>query len=117
MKKQKKAPERRKAQRLTLPMHLSYRLKRKKTWQKNVCDNISGVGLSLSVKELLAVDDKVEVAVYLDNDPKPIKISCRVAWCVKVKKDGFKAGVEVIAVKDEMRFIEFFCGRMIDLSL
>lgn len=80
------------------------------------CDDIGGGGIRLSISRPLREKDKIEVLIYAKDDPKPISALCRVIWCKRVEINKVKVGLEFIKIKDYLRFTEFLCEKMVDLS-
>lgn len=107
--------EKRKAQRISFPLKIKYRLRGKKFFQEAItCDNISGKGIKLSVAQPLKINDKVNVAFSTEDNRKVFTALCRVAWREEIKKRDFKVGLEFIKIKEHLHFIEFLCEKMLD---
>lgn len=116
--------ERRKAQRLNIPLQIKYKLLTKKRILEEVfCQDISGGGLKLRLKESLTVGQRMEVLLYFPNDPNPVTAKSSVVWCKRrlTKKKGpfFDIGVKHIKInpKDKERFVFLFCEMMINFLL
>jgi len=109
--------DRRKAERIRIPLRVKYRwLKGERTLPKEcVCEDISGLGIRLSLHEPLIVNAIVEIFIILDKDPQPLNALCRVRWCKKLTENKFVAGLKFIKIKEYFRFIEFFCEKLLDL--
>ena len=111
----KRKAERRKAQRMRLPLSVKYKVSsRRPDWQDIECKDISGIGLGLYLSKSFRANEKVHVAFSCDRDDKPIKTVCRVVWCKKVKSGLFRCGVEIIKATDPMALIDFVCTRIMD---
>lgn len=115
----KRARENRKAQRIHFSVDVAYKphKKKNKLWEHAHCKDISGMGIGLCVKSQLKADEKVKVSIRSDDNTLPVLATCRVIWCVKTEEGSHKAGLEVIEVNDPVRFTEFICDKIINLSL
>jgi hypothetical protein len=110
--------EKRKADRFELSVAVVYKLNGSKQLRRVIsCDDISGLGLKLSLKEQLMLRSKVEITMRFKNNLKPIDALCRVAWISQLEKGKFQAGLEFIRIKDKKRFIEILCEEMLNLTL
>ena len=123
MRKRKRKTERRRfrrrrAQRLQSSLHIRYKKKgNKSNWKWVAYKDISGIGIGLLTNEPLKVNNRVNVSIHMKNNPEPVQVECRVVWCSALDKGMYKVGLEFSKVKDSIRFIEFLCDKMLDLSL
>lgn len=109
--------ERRKAERLSIPLKVKYKIKGTAGRQKDApWEDISGLGIRFCLNKPLSLKEELEIALYVLGDPKPIEVIGRVAWCKEFDKGEFKAGIEFIKIKDHFRFTELICRSMLELS-
>jgi c-di-GMP-binding flagellar brake protein YcgR len=109
--------ERRKAERLSIPLKVKYKIKGTAGRQKDApWEDISGLGIRFCLNNPLSLKEELEIALYVLGDSKPIEAIGRVAWCKEFDKGEFKTGVEFIKIKDQMRFTELICRVMLELS-
>lgn len=117
MKKKKKGVDRRRAERLPIKMKVCYKAPRSKTpWKDASCKDISGVGIGLLLNEPLKANSKVEMMLYSNDDSKPIWVSCKVVWCGQAPRHKYRAGVEIVKVKEMTRFVNFICTQLMSNS-
>ncbi len=110
--------ERRKAERLSIPLKVKYKIKGTAGRQKDApWEDISGLGIRFCLNKPLSLEEELEIALYVLGDPKPIEAIGRVAWCKEFDRGEFKAGIEFIKIKDNFRFTELLCKNILDLSL
>lgn len=110
--------EKRKAERFELPVAVIYKLKGTRQLRKVLsCDDISGLGLKLSLKEQLPLRSNVKITMRFKNKIRPITALCRVAWVNQLEKGKFQAGFEFIRIKEKKRFVEILCEEMLNFTL
>lgn len=108
----------RKADRIKSNLKIKYKLKGKKYFCNDAgCEDISGMGVKLSVGGPIPVNDEIRILVYLSDNSKPINAMCRVVWCRQLVGNKFHAGLKFVKVEDKERFTELLCERMLDFSL
>jgi len=130
MRKVKRGPkrggfaERRKAQRLNIPIEVKYKLlPRKKIARETFCHDISGTGLRLKLESPLTKGDKVKTFLYFPKDSTPVTADSRVVWCRKSgaseKAARYEAGMEYVKIipRDRERFVHLFCEAMLNYFL
>lgn len=110
--------ERRKAERLSIPLKVKYKIKRAAASRQKDApwEDISGLGLRLCLDKPLLPEEQLVIALYVLGEPKPIEAIGRVAWCKEFAQGEFKAGIEFTKIKDQMRFTELICRVMLELS-
>lgn len=117
-KSEKRKTTRRNAQRLYSHLRVQYKKTGKKVpWHSVGYKDISGVGIGLLVNEAVPVDEKLDIALSLKDDPKPCHVKARVVWCRKEKYGTFKLGLEFEKTESDARLIEMLCEKIVDLSL
>lgn len=122
--------ERREAQRVQLPLVVSYRPKGKKKWIKTSCINISGKGIRLPLEQSLEPGSIVEIKIRVREPASEFFIGLgMVKWCKEIVSNKFEVGLRIrSALQFEMgiqfqkiktldEFIEFICDKMVDTSL
>jgi c-di-GMP-binding flagellar brake protein YcgR len=113
--------ERRKTQRLGIPLQMQYHFSsKKKTLIEEVfTKDISGGGVGLRLEQPLKVGTKLKTAIYFPNDPRPISAISKVVWSKKALRKGrpsFDVGIKHLKIvpKDKERFVYLFCEMMIN---
>ena len=116
--------ERRRTQRLDIPIPVRYRLSwnRKDFSEQVLTKNISGGGMCLSLKQPLKAGTKLKMSLYFPSDPVPIESLSEVAWCRRnplKKKTLFDVGIRHLKIipKDRERFVFLFCETMVNYFL
>lgn len=110
--------EKRKADRIRVPLEAKFRLKGSRVFLKDpVCLEISGRGIHISVSCPLEKGELTEVAILPKDSNKAINALCRVRWCKKSAKDGFHAGMEFVKIKNPVYFEEFMCEKIAETFL
>lgn len=118
MRKNRLKTEKRKAERLPIPLKVKYKSKKGRPLLKEaVYENISGLGIRLCVSEPLERGDVIEVLISHSQYSGPFNTVCRVCWCKKLKEDKFQAGLEFLKVRNRLQFINFLCAEIMGLSL
>lgn len=113
--------DRRKAQRLDMPMRIQYKLmSRKKTLQETFCRDLSGGGVRLTLDHSLKKGSKLITHLYFPEESSPVTAITSVVWCKKImrenKKPVFDTGMKYIKIipKDRERFVCLFCETMLN---
>lgn len=116
--------ERRKAQRLNVPLQVKCRffIKKKILIEEVFARDVSGGGIGLVLKRPLDIGAKLKTLIYFPNDRRPISFLTKVVWCKKVLRKGkicFDVGIKHIKItpKDKERFVFLFCETMINYFL
>jgi len=116
--------ERRKAQRLNIPVPIRYYFYAKsKALSKPVtADNISGTGIGITLKQPVTKGARLKALIYFSDNPRPVTSTSRVVWCKKIPgKEGnlFKIGMQHVKIdtKDRDRFVFLFCETMLNYFL
>ena len=117
-KAKKRKSVRRKAERLHSNLLVHYKKTGKKCpWVSVAYKDISGVGIGLLVNQSLPRGEKIDIALYILDDPKPCNVRARVMWCRKIKQGLYKVGLEFIKAESDARLIEMLCEKIVDLSI
>lgn len=110
--------ERRRFDRLFIPLQVNYRLfPKKRLLHQAFSQDISGGGIRLSLNYPLKKGEKLRTFIYLAGDPKPVAAFSKVIWCrKKAGKEAFDVGVQHVRIdhKDKERFVFLFCEMMIN---
>lgn len=123
MARQKKATgsERRRSERLDIPLEMQYQLsaKKKTLLQRIVTKNISGGGIGVTFDRPLDRKTKFKTLLYFPTDPKPISSVSEVAWCRERRSGGktvYDVGIRHVKITpfDKERFVYLFCETMIN---
>ncbi|MCK9603085.1 MAG: PilZ domain-containing protein [Candidatus Omnitrophica bacterium] len=110
--------ERRKAERLLIPLKVKYRMRGKAGRHEHIpWEDISGLGLRFCLNKPLSPQKELEIAIYISDDPKPVKAIGKIVWCREFRKGEFKVGVEFTKIENNFRFAELLCKTMLDSSL
>jgi hypothetical protein len=116
------APDRRKADRLPVPVRVTYRIKRDAhldmTGNTTVSD-LSGGGLRLMVSEDIPLSTPCELTIHLPEDQHPLTAGGTVTWCAKRAsrgKSAFEIGVSLATMSrpERERYYQFICDRLLD---
>ncbi len=120
MKKQgQSGRERRKSERLNLPIKVLYRFFKKRTFIESITENISGGGACLKLERPVPKQNKLKISLYFPNDAKPVNAISRVVWCRKITQKGktyYGVGIRHLKIlpRDKERFVFLFCEMMIN---
>ena len=125
--------DQRKAQRLVLPVALTYRIlpaeNRRRSMRNRavsrglaIARNISGTGLRVVLPQPLAIGDRLELAFCFPQDPAPIVAVSQVRWCEKRPRGrppAYEVGLCHVSIRaqDRERFVLQFCETMINQLL
>ena len=116
-----KFQERRRAQRLDIPLRVDYTfLPKKNAMEETFSRDVSGGGVRLKLAHSLKKGTRLKTFIYFPYDKKPIATFSKVVWCRKGAADKghpiFEVGVQhvKIAPKDRGRFVFLFCEMMIN---
>lgn len=110
--------ERRKSQRLGLVLPVKYKKENSKCYRRGLaCQDISGRGIKISLRDALRVNDKLEVILSMPAKTDKLNAFCRVTWCKQKKGGNFTAGLEFLKIKQRQIFMEFLCEKIIDATL
>lgn len=112
--------ERRRAQRLSIPIKVKYKLlPKRKILEEIFTQNISGGGVSLRLAQSLQKGARLKTLLHFPGDPNPVTAVSEVIWCKRVsekKKVHYNAGIRHIKIvpRDKERFVFLFCEMMIN---
>ena len=111
--------EQRKAERVEIPLKIHCLMKKKGALQKKgvICNDISGLGVQLTLDEPVRIDNKIPILLNMASGTKPIETICRVMWCKQLGEGKFRAGLKFIKIKENIRFVELLCEKMLVFSL
>ncbi len=117
-KKKAKITEKRKAQRIYLPLNLEYIPKHDpQNPIKIELKNISGRGIAAVLPRKFDKNDRVDLLIYLPEKSEPIKASCMVVWNKEIDKEKFLTGFKIFRADDYHGLIQFLCDKILELSL
>ena len=114
--------DRRKADRLPLPVRVTYRIKRDAnldlTGNTTVSD-LSGGGLRLIMSEEIPLNTPCELTIHLPEDQHPLTAGGTVTWCKHRSGRGpasFEIGVTFTTMNrtERERYYQFICDRLLD---
>lgn len=112
-----KQKERRKCQRLAIPLEVRYKAAGKGGSEHGIkCLNISGVGMRIETKEFLRQGQKIDIVVYLPGEKELATITTKVVWSEK-NKEGYWSGLKFLKIEPQTEFTEFLCEKILDISL
>lgn len=112
--------EKRKYPRIELNLHAKYKvLDYEKAFQFTRTRNVSAEGVSFDSMELLKPGVYVQLEVDLEDGNPPISVVAEIRWVGDIKSDKDKKhvnGVKIISmpVKDEARFLKYYCDKIVD---
>lgn len=121
-----KFTERRKAQRLKIPILISYKVfPRKKVIDETFSQDISGRGFRLKTAYPLKRGEKFRTLLHFPSSAAPVTAKSEVVWCkeasIKSKygRRHYNIGMRylTIAPKDRDRFIYLFCEMLLNYFL
>jgi len=118
----KRYQDRRKAERLRIPLKIEYRLMPRKRMliQKLNAQDISGGGLGLRIHYPLKKGTRLRTLLYFPGDTKPVRSTSEVMWCRPVQRGkAYNVGIKHIKIQpaDKERFVFLFCDTMIKFFL
>lgn len=76
------------------------------------CQDISNKGMELVVSEPLHASDEIKLLLYLEGEPKPMTVFCRVVWCETLKENRYSVGLEFRKVSDYLKFMRTLCKKV-----
>ncbi len=112
--------ERRRYQRLELPIRVKYEVSRKKKPRKEaVTKDISGGGFKLRLDAPLDKRKTLKAYLYFPAGGRPVSARSRVMWTKKVRRGGnhmYDNGIGHVSIdrKDRQRFVFLFCETMLN---
>lgn len=114
--------ERRKYPRFELNLDARYKiLDYEQIFKYTRTSNISAEGLCFESNEVLKAGSYVELEVDLKDNNKPVSMIAEIKWSGAVKLQEAKEkkyanGVKVISMPsaDEVRFLKYYCDRMVE---
>jgi len=138
--------EKRKSQRLKVPVKVRYKLLPKKKILNEIfcydlsggglrlrfgmkgeqikifCQDISGKRFHLRLSYPLQKEDRLKTLMHFPADEKPVAVTSRVVWCRKLRSNGkqyYDVGIKhsKFSKKDRERFIFLFCEMMLSYCL
>jgi c-di-GMP-binding flagellar brake protein YcgR len=116
-----KFKEKRKAQRLNIPLYFQYKLlPRKKILESAFCRDISGGGISFRLGQPLREGDRLKILLHFPEETKPVTAFSSVVWCKRILQEKvYCVGIKHIKIlpADKERFVFLFCETMINYSL
>ena len=116
----RRKPERRKSQRLDLPLKLACQwYGRRKPAVEAVTYNASGGGMKIRVDTPLRKGDILKGKLHFPESRTPIRAKSEVVWCKEKKVKGkvyYDAGIKHIEIVqgDRERFVFLFCETMLN---
>ena len=114
--------ERRKYPRIELKLSAKYKvLDYEQVFQLTKTENISAEGASFESGELLKPGVYVQLEVDIEDTYPPISMVAEIRWIGDMKSDRDKDkkyinGVKIISmpVKDEVRFLRYYCDKIVE---
>ncbi len=114
--------ERRKADRLPVPVRVTYRIKRDPhldLTSNTVVSDLSGGGLRLIVSEEIPLNTPCELTIHLPEEQRPLAAAGSVTWCRRRSSRGktaFEIGVTFTTMSraERERYYQFICDRLLD---
>lgn len=115
----KENKDRRKAQRLSIPLNIEYKVFPKLKIIKQKLSDISGSGFKLALGHPLRQGERLKTLIYFPEEPLPITAFSEVVRCKTIKinnKKRFNIGLKYLKIipKDRYRFISLFCEMMVN---
>ncbi len=116
-----KFKEKRRAQRLNIPLRFQYKLlPHKRILESAFSRDISGGGISFHSSEALKKGERLKILLHFPEEVKPVTAYSQVVWCKKVSQEkAFNIGIQHVKIQpaDKERFVFLFCEMMINYSL
>ncbi len=118
-----KKSERRKKQRLNIPLKVKYKwLAKKGILEEVFTRDISGGGMRIRVDKPFKKGGRLKALLYFPEEDKPINVITEVVWCKKrkfKKKNKFDVGIKhvKVAAQDKERFVFLFCETMMNFLM
>ncbi len=117
-----RSPDRRKADRLSLPVRVSYRIKRDANLDltgNTTASDLSGGGLRLLMSEEIPLNTPCELSIYLPAEQHPFTASGIITWCKRrSERDAatFEIGVTFTMMHraERERYYQFICDQLLD---
>lgn len=112
--------EKRKAQRLDIPIKVKYRLSaRDKILRESFCHNVSGSGMQITSDCPFKKGERLKSLLYFPGERKPVTAMSKIAWCRRSPvRPGriFDVGIKHVKVypQDRDRFVFLFCEMMVN---
>ena len=112
--------ERRRYPRVELKLNAKYKvLDYEQIFQFTRTHNISAEGAAFESNELLKPALYVQLEVDLEDDSPPVSMVAEIRWVGDIESDKNKKyinGVKIISmpVKDEARFLKYYCGKIVE---
>jgi hypothetical protein len=116
----KKFREKRRYQRLTIPVPLKFKFLHMRGILKDaVAQNISGGGIALSLGYPAEKNTRLKILLYFPSSSRPVTALSEVMWCRKIsvrKGKKYDVGVKYIKImpRDRERFVFLFCEMMVN---
>ncbi len=113
--------ERRKSERLAIPIHLDYAmLPGKNILYQAMAQNIGGGGAAFRLAHPLLKGARLKVLLYFPGDRRAITAVSEIVWCKKItihKKDQYDVGIKYLKIiaPDKERFVFLFCELMTNM--
>jgi c-di-GMP-binding flagellar brake protein YcgR len=121
MNAEKRFREKRKTQRLNIPVYIKYNLLPKKgVLHKIFSRDISGGGIRIALNHAIKKGERLRTFLHFPNDPKPVATVTKIARCRKESAKRGKARFDIglryikISPKDRQRFVFLFCEMMLN---
>ena len=113
-----KGSDRRRAERLKIPLHVILGSLRKKESQiKGDCLEISGMGIRVLTDDPLRENKPIEVSLDLGDGKPPCQCACRVIWCKELENGKYHAGLSFDNIKHNERLTQFLGDYLLNLSV
>jgi len=113
--------EKRKSQRINIPIKIKYKLSTKKRiLHETISQDISGSGMKLHLSGPLEKGDILKAFLYFPQDVNPVGAVTKVIRCRRMfdgkKNPYFEIGARHVSInqKDRMRFVFLFCEAMLN---
>ena len=116
----RKFKERRKYQRLSIPVRLKFKFFRMRGMpEEAVAHNISGGGVALRLDRSAKNVTRLKLLLYFPGSKKPVTALSEVVWCKRAsaqRDDYYNIGIKHIKIipSDKERLVFLFCEMMIN---
>lgn len=109
--------DKRKSERLKLPVKIAYTLPPGKKWLKVISlEDIGGSGLKFATDEKIEPDAELNLRITLtDETNKPLSAAAAVLRCSKVKPRLYHIAVKFhkMNYQDRQRYVEYLCEKIL----
>lgn len=109
--------DKRKSDRLALPIKISYTALPENKWSKPILiEDISGYGIKFIHTKAIDLGTELNLKIIFPEELyNPIKVKAVVAWCISSDRNTYRIGVHFnkMDFEDRKRFIEYMSDKLL----